>query len=157
MLVRQARVLLAGAVSLALVGGALVGAGTASADEAVAPAAPAAEATPAPDASAAPAAAIPAAAPARGKPAALPNVGMPEARVAELGYAVGLGKAGDTRGSMPSLYTGRWFVAKAERTRRCIVDREANHDYRAVSRGGHWRGGRSRHGRRPAICCAGLR
>ena len=136
MLVRPARVVLAGAVSLAIVAGALVGTTAAAADEV----SPAPSSTPAAGEAAAGASTDQVAAPVEAKVTALPNVGMPEARIAELAYAVGLGKGGDARGRMPSLYTGRWFVPKAEKTRLCIVNREADDNYRAVSRGGHWRG-----------------
>ena len=39
-----------------------------------------------------------------------------------------------------SLYQGRAYQAKANNIRLCIRDRESNHDYRAVSRGGTYRG-----------------
>jgi cell division protein FtsN len=132
-------------VALSLVAGALVGATASSADEVTAPVTtPVASPAATPEASA-PAVTTPVAETetrSTAKPAkvALVNVGLPEARQAELAYAVGLGKGGDTRGRMASLYTGRWFVPKAEKTRLCIIDREANYNYKAVSRGGHWRG-----------------
>ena len=39
-----------------------------------------------------------------------------------------------------SLYQGRLYDQKQNKTRLCIRQRESNHDYRAVSRGGSWRG-----------------
>ena len=49
-------------------------------------------------------------------------------------------KGPKTNNSPISLYQGRAYQAKANSTRLCIRDRESNHDYRAVSRGGTYRG-----------------
>ena len=45
-----------------------------------------------------------------------------------------------THDSPISLYQGRAYQQKANRIRVCIRDRESNHDYRAVSRRGTYRG-----------------
>ena len=58
----------------------------------------------------------------------------------ELSHALGSEASQDMRGFRPSLYQGRWFMPKREDVRRCIMDRESNHDYRAVSAGGLYRG-----------------
>ncbi len=58
----------------------------------------------------------------------------------QLRLARGLGQAGDMRGVLPSLYRGRWYVAKAESFRRCIVRKETHGNYRAVGAGGRYRG-----------------
>ena len=58
----------------------------------------------------------------------------------ELSHALGSEDSQDMRGFRPSLYQGRWFMPKREDVRRCIMDRESNHDYRAVSAGGLYRG-----------------
>jgi hypothetical protein len=58
----------------------------------------------------------------------------------ELSHALGSAEAQDMRGFQPSLYQGKWFMPKKEDVRRCIMDREANNDYRAVSAGGLYRG-----------------
>jgi hypothetical protein len=42
---------------------------------------------------------------------------------------------------MKSLYQGKWYMPKKEAVRKCILDRESNFDYEAVSRGGIYRGG----------------
>ena len=44
------------------------------------------------------------------------------------------------KGYEPSLYRGKWFMPKKEERRRCIMDRESNNLYRAVSAGGVYRG-----------------
>lgn len=61
-------------------------------------------------------------------------------RSVELTFAKGEGKAKDDHGFMKSLYRGKWYMPKKERVRRCIIDRESNFDYEAVSRGGTYRG-----------------
>ncbi|CAB4881468.1 MAG: hypothetical protein F2793_06790 [Actinobacteria bacterium] len=66
--------------------------------------------------------------------------GLPAFRVRELEYALGRLASRDTRGVMPSLYRGKWFVKKAEHLRRCIMMHESHADYRAVSVGGKYRG-----------------
>ena len=72
----------------------------------------------------------------RGQAAVAPQVeGAKDLRLAR-----GLGRAGDMRGVLPSLYRGRWFVKKAEDTRRCIVRRETHGNYRSVGAGGRFRG-----------------
>ena len=58
----------------------------------------------------------------------------------ELSHALGSEVSQDMRGFKPSLYQGKWFMPKKEDIRRCIMDREANHNYRAVSAGGLYRG-----------------
>ena len=64
-----------------------------------------------------------------------------EARIAmELAFARGEGKAKDVHGFMESLYQGKWYMPKKEAVRKCIVDRESNFHYKAVSRGGIYRG-----------------
>ena len=65
---------------------------------------------------------------------------LPEERTRELAYAVGIDVADDRRGVMDSLYRGEWFMPKREDVRKCIVDRESNGHYRAVSAGGDFRG-----------------
>ncbi len=83
-------------------------------------------------------------------PDAAEDVVTPEARakaaeqarlVREWGYARGFGAARDTKGTMLSLYRGKWFVKKADDRRRCILKRESRADYKAVSVGGKYRGG----------------
>ena len=44
------------------------------------------------------------------------------------------------KGYEPSLYRGKWFMPNKEERRRCIMDRESNNSYRAVSAGGMYRG-----------------
>lgn len=64
-----------------------------------------------------------------------------EQRIAlELTYARGEGKSKDTHGFRRSLYQGKWYMPKKEAVRKCIMDRESNFDYKAVSRGGIYRG-----------------
>ena len=58
----------------------------------------------------------------------------------EMSFAQGNGKANDDNGFMKSLYQGKWYMPKKEAVRRCIIDRESNFDYEAVSRGGLYRG-----------------
>ena len=58
----------------------------------------------------------------------------------ELEFAQGKGKAKDDHGFMKSLYQGKWYMPKKEAVRRCIIDRESNFHYEAVSRGGIYRG-----------------
>lgn len=60
--------------------------------------------------------------------------------VRETQHAMGSKVALDRRGFETSLYKGKWYMPKKEQVRRCIMKRESWHNYRAVSRGGHWRG-----------------
>ncbi len=55
-------------------------------------------------------------------------------------HARGSKAALDRRGFEKSLYKGKWYMPKKEQVRRCIMKRESGHNYKAVSRGGHWRG-----------------
>lgn len=50
------------------------------------------------------------------------------------------GAAQDMQGYEPSLYTGKWFDPKWEKTRKCIMDRESNFNYRAANRSSSARG-----------------
>lgn len=64
-----------------------------------------------------------------------------QSRVAvELVHALGSKDAQDMKGYEQSLYRGKWYMPKKEEIRKCIMDREANHRYRAVSAGGTYRG-----------------
>ena len=58
----------------------------------------------------------------------------------ELSHALGSEQSQDMKGFRPSLYQGKWFMPNREDIRRCIMNREADHDYRAVSAGGLYRG-----------------
>lgn len=63
------------------------------------------------------------------------------ARIAvELSHALGSPQSQDMKGFETSLYQGKWYMPAKEDRRRCIMDREANNNYRAVSRGGLYRG-----------------
>ena len=64
----------------------------------------------------------------------------PTQRALEAGYAKGEGKAADLHGVADSLYKGKWFSAKAEDNRRCIVRKETGGNYESVSSGGDYRG-----------------
>ena len=65
----------------------------------------------------------------------------PAERIArELAHAMGSEDSLDLRGLMPSLYRGKWFKPGKDDVRRCIVDRESNGNYKAVSSGGIYRG-----------------
>ena len=55
-------------------------------------------------------------------------------------HALGSADSQDMKGYEPSLYRGKWYMPNKEEIRRCIMDREANHNYRAVSAGGLYRG-----------------
>ena len=59
---------------------------------------------------------------------------------AEKSHALGSADSQDMKGFEPSLYRGKWYMPNKEEIRRCIMDREANHNYRAVSAGGLYRG-----------------
>ena len=75
------------------------------------------------------------------KPAAAESKAIKDERIAlELKFARGEGKSKDTRGHMRSLYQGKWYMPKKEAVRKCIIDRESNFHYKAVSRGGIYRG-----------------
>ena len=58
----------------------------------------------------------------------------------ELTFARGEAKAKDLHGFMKSLYQGKWYMPNKEAVRKCIIDRESNFHYKAVSRGGIYRG-----------------
>ena len=58
----------------------------------------------------------------------------------ELSHALGSEQSQDMKGFRPSLYQGKWYMPNREDIRRCIMNREADHDYRAVSAGGLYRG-----------------
>ena len=58
----------------------------------------------------------------------------------EKSHALGSPESQDMKGFETSLYRGKWYMPKKESIRRCIMDREANHNYRAVSAGGIYRG-----------------
>src|SRR6056297_1327096 len=58
----------------------------------------------------------------------------------EIAHALGSKDAQDMKGFERSLYQGKWYMPKKESIRRCIMDRESNHRYRAVSAGGMYRG-----------------
>ena len=58
----------------------------------------------------------------------------------DLRHALGSKQSQDMKGYEPSLYQGKWFMPKKEERRRCIMDRESNNLYRAVSAGGKYRG-----------------
>lgn len=58
----------------------------------------------------------------------------------ELSHALGSKDSQDMKGYEKSLYQGKWYMPAKEDRRRCIMDREANHRYRAVSAGGIYRG-----------------
>ena len=75
-------------------------------------------------------------------PEADPETSDKEARLAlEFQYATGFHPdANDHVGARESLYRGRWFVPRHDDRRRCIVKRESNGNYRAVSAGGMYRG-----------------
>ncbi|MDO8732315.1 MAG: hypothetical protein Q7L55_07060 [Actinomycetota bacterium] len=61
-------------------------------------------------------------------------------RALETGYAKGESKATDMHGVLDSLYKGKWFNAKDEDARRCIVKHETGGNYESVSSGGTYRG-----------------
>lgn len=48
--------------------------------------------------------------------------------------------ANEFLGVRESLYRGKWFIPRHDDRRRCIVKRESNANYRAVSAGGLYRG-----------------
>lgn len=56
-----------------------------------------------------------------------------DARALEWGYILGAADASDLMGYLPSLYRGKWFMPGKEDTRKCIMDRESNFNYRATS------------------------
>ena len=58
----------------------------------------------------------------------------------EAAYALGQSLAKDRMGIMKSLYRGKWFVTKADDNRRCIMRRESDGNYKAVSAQGLYRG-----------------
>lgn len=53
----------------------------------------------------------------------------------EAALARGDRQAANMLGYLPSLYQGRWYQPGKEDTRRCILDRESNFNYRAVGAG----------------------
>jgi len=58
----------------------------------------------------------------------------------ELSHALGSEQSEDMKGYRQSLYQGKWYMPGKEDIRRCIMNREADHNYRAVSAGGLYRG-----------------
>ena len=58
----------------------------------------------------------------------------------EIAHALGSKDAQDMKGFERSLYRGKWYMPKKEKIRKCIMDRESNHRYRAISAGGVYRG-----------------
>ena len=58
----------------------------------------------------------------------------------EAQHARGSKAAADLRGFEKSLYRGKYYMPNREQVRRCIMKRESRHNYKAISRGGHWRG-----------------
>jgi hypothetical protein len=48
--------------------------------------------------------------------------------------------AESTKGYAPSLYKGRWYHKKWERSRKCIMHRESKYDYRAANKSSSARG-----------------
>jgi hypothetical protein len=65
----------------------------------------------------------------------------PVERIAqELAHALGSQQSLDFRGLAPSLYQGKWFMPGKDDVRKCIIDRESNANYKAVSAGGLYRG-----------------
>ena len=65
----------------------------------------------------------------------------PAARIAqELAHALGSQQSLDFRGLASSLYQGKWFMPGKDDVRKCIIDRESNANYKAVSAGGLYRG-----------------
>lgn len=48
--------------------------------------------------------------------------------------------ARDMRGFEPSLYRGKWYTPKAEKQRKCIMDRESSFSYHAANRTSSARG-----------------
>jgi len=82
----------------------------------------------------------PSAAPSSPAPAPAPVIDEATQRALEVGYAKGETKATDMHGVLDSLYKGKWFNAKDEDRRRCIVKRETGGNYESVSSGGDYRG-----------------
>ncbi|MDO9485165.1 MAG: hypothetical protein Q7K25_03790 [Actinomycetota bacterium] len=82
----------------------------------------------------------PSAAPSSPAPSPAPVVDEPAQRALEVSYAKGDSVATDMRGIKESLYKGKWFNAKDEDTRRCIVRKETGGNYESVSSGGDYRG-----------------
>jgi hypothetical protein len=58
----------------------------------------------------------------------------------EAQHARGSKAAADLRGYEKSLYRGKYYMPNREQVRRCIMKRESRHNYKAISRGGLWRG-----------------
>jgi hypothetical protein len=58
----------------------------------------------------------------------------------EAQHARGSKAAADLRGFEKSLYRGKYYMPNREQVRRCIMKRESRHNYKAISRGGLWRG-----------------
>ncbi|MDP2012879.1 MAG: hypothetical protein Q8L05_01505 [Actinomycetota bacterium] len=82
----------------------------------------------------------PSAAPSSAAPAPAPVIDEASQRALEITYAKGDAKATDMHGVQDSLYRGKWFNAKDEDRRRCIVKRETGGNYESVSSGGTYRG-----------------
>ena len=68
-------------------------------------------------------------------PAAPAAVAANEPATPELAMARGNAASRDLLGWAPSLYQGKWFDAKVEPIRKCIMDRESNFSYTAVGAG----------------------
>ncbi len=85
--------------------------------------------TPTPTPSAAPSSAAPA-----------PVIDEAAQRALEITYAKGESRATDMHGVQESLYKGKWYSAKDEDVRKCIVKRETGGNYESVSAGGLYRG-----------------
>jgi len=73
-------------------------------------------------------------------PAPAPVVDEAMQRALEISYAKGESKGSDMHGIQDSLYRGKWFNAKDEDRRKCIVKRETGGNYESVSSGGDYRG-----------------
>lgn len=82
----------------------------------------------------------PSAAPSSAAPAPAPVIDEATQRALEITYAKGESRATDMHGVQDSLYKGKWFNAKDEDIRRCIVRRETGGNYESVSSGGAYRG-----------------
>ncbi len=70
-----------------------------------------------------------------GDPVTAAGAGAAGAADRELALARGDRQAANTSGYLPSLYQGKWYRPGREDTRRCIMDRESNFNYRAVGAG----------------------
>lgn len=69
------------------------------------------------------------------------SVGKGERLALEFLFATGFHPdANDHTGVRESLYRGKWFIPRHDDRRKCIMKRESNGNYRAVSAGGLYRG-----------------